>query len=130
MTTIAHPELMRESGNQTTTCEKHLLSLLQQLAACQDELHAAVRGDTGTAIYSTLGNAHERGSDLANHLARIIEQLTLSGVKFDAAAQAARATILADLGDNGAMDTGNVSGEWGDGRQEVIDREIIKNNYS
>jgi uncharacterized protein YukE len=54
------------------------------MVSAQDELFAAVKGDTGRAIYQTMSQAHSSGKSLAATLQEIVDALTDSGVKIDA----------------------------------------------
>ncbi|MFD0364576.1 WXG100 family type VII secretion target [Nocardia sp. GCM10030253] len=122
--TIVDGSAMNTAGGKTSLALGTLESHLKGLASCQDELHAAIKGETGTAIYITLGNAHEKGTELARFLDDIREKLANAKVKMESADFDAKQRVLASMGNDGNVDTGGAGGSWANGAQEVATGKV------
>ncbi|MFI5715859.1 WXG100 family type VII secretion target [Nocardia sp. NPDC051750] len=119
--TTIDPEQMYSSANHTAACLGELESHLKALVGTQDELQAAVTGSTGTAIYTALGNSHEKGRELATFLQDIVNNMQQAGVKLDGADLDGAGMVNFEMGNDGVVDTGAGTGTWNNGVQEKVD---------
>ncbi|GAB2693877.1 hypothetical protein [Nocardia thraciensis] len=114
---VGEPDELKGSAQQTSDRLDELERQLKSLVGVQDELRAAVVSKgAGDAIYTTVGNAHERGKALAGTLSKIITDLNQAGVKVEADdLQGAQQILRSEAA--GENWTGG-QGSWSDGQMQ------------
>ncbi|MFC3963069.1 WXG100 family type VII secretion target [Nocardia jiangsuensis] len=100
------PESIQASAGKTAAGLGELESHLKGLSGAQDELYAAVQGQTGDAIYQAMSQAYTSGKALAGTLQEIVDAMTAVGANFDAADLDSAGQFYRDLGTDGKLDTG------------------------
>lgn len=119
--TELNPEQVQASANNTAACLGELESHLSGMSNAQDEMYAAVKGQTGAAIYKSMGEAYSKGKNLAAKLQEIMEALKETGVKVDASDLDASSQVVAK-GLNGEFDGNSADGGgWTSNQQSNID---------
>ncbi|WP_433733158.1 WXG100 family type VII secretion target [Nocardia sp. CA-129566] len=83
--TDVDPTVVRTTADNTFNGMVELETHLSRMSSAQDELYVAVKGNTGDAVYHTMGEAYQKGKKLAKDLQDIITVMKTNGVNFDQA---------------------------------------------
>lgn len=79
------PAVLQETAKNAMGCQGELEGYLRSWMGLRDEFASAINGSqTGTAVQTTMDNAHTAGVKLARSLQDIIDTLKDTGNKIDA----------------------------------------------
>lgn len=116
--TKVDPDQVKTSAANTAACLGELEGHLNGMSNAQDEMQVAVKGQTGAAIYKTMGEAYSKGKALAGTLNEIVVALKEHGVKIDASDLDAAGQVAAAQGGDGSVDSGS---GWSNSSESKLD---------
>ncbi|MFI6776245.1 WXG100 family type VII secretion target [Nocardia sp. NPDC050412] len=99
--TDVDPTVVRTTADNTYIGMGELETHLSRMSSAQDELYVAVKGNTGDAVYHTMGEAHQQGKKLAKDLQAIIDVMNKNGITFNEADMDEAQRVLAQMGGDG-----------------------------
>jgi len=108
--TTLNPANVKSCQQNATACLGELESHLNGMSGAQDELYAAVKGQTGNAIYQAMGRAYESGKSLAGTLQQICDEMGITSANLDSFDLEGASRIHAEAGADGEAATGAADG--------------------